>query len=62
MEKPTSLAILDLKQKIVDDINESKLPIYIIKPIVKEVYDRVIEQDIIQTQKDKEEFEKKGEN
>lgn len=58
MEKPTSLVILDLKQKIVDDINGSKLPIYIIKPIVKEIYDRVIEQDVIQMQKDKEEYQK----
>lgn len=58
MEKPTSLAILDLKEKIVKDINESKLPIYIIKPIMKEIYDKVIEQDIIQMQKDKEEYEK----
>ena len=59
MEKPTSLVIFDLKQKIVDDINESKLPIYIIKPIVKEIYDRVIEQDVIQMQKDKDEYEGK---
>jgi len=58
MEKPTSLVIFELKQKIVDDINESKLPIYIIKPIVKEIYDRVVEQDVIQMQKDKEEYEK----
>ncbi len=58
MEKPTSLTILDLKEKIVKDINESKLPIYIIKPIIKEIYDKVIEQDIIQTQKDKEQYEK----
>lgn len=58
MEKPTSLAILDLKEKIVKDINESKLPIYIIKPIMKEIYDKVIEQDIIQTQNDKKEYEK----
>jgi len=58
MEKPTSLAILELKEKIVKDINESKLPIYIIKPIMKEIYDKVIEQDIIQMQKDKEEYEK----
>jgi len=58
MEKPTSLLIIELKEKIVKDINESNLPIYIIKPIVKEIYDKVIEQDIIQTQKDKEEYEK----
>lgn len=58
MEKPTSLMIIELKEKIVKDINESNLPIYIIKPIVKEIYDKVIEQDIIQMQKDKEEYEK----
>lgn len=58
MEKPTSLTIFELKQKLVNDINESKLPIYIIKPIIKEIYDLAIEQDAIQTQKDKEEYEK----
>jgi len=58
MEKPISLKILDLKQKIVNDINETKLPIYIIKPIVKEIYDSAIEQDIVQTKKDREEYEK----
>lgn len=58
MEKPTSLSIIELKQQLVNDINESKLPIYIIKPIIKEIYDLTIEQDAIQTQKDREEYEK----
>lgn len=58
MEKPISLSIIELKQQIVKDINESKLPIYIIKPIIKEIYDLTIEQDAIQTQKDREEYEK----
>lgn len=58
MEKPISLQILDFKEKIVKDINESHLPIYLIKPTIKEIYDKVIEQDILQTQKDREEYEK----
>lgn len=61
MEKPISLKILDFKENLAKNINEAELPVCIIKSIIKEFYDEIVKQDILQTQKDKEIYEK-GEN
>jgi len=38
MEKPITLTIFETKKKIAEIIQESSLPIYIIEPIMRELY------------------------
>lgn len=38
MEKPIVLAMEELKQNIMKAVQDSQLPIYIVEPIVKEMY------------------------
>lgn len=40
-KKPTSLVIKEIEDKLVKTINESGLPAFIIKPILKGLYDEV---------------------
>lgn len=38
MEKPIVLAMEELKQNIMKAVQDSQLPIYIVEPIMKEMY------------------------
>lgn len=64
MEIPISMRITALKNKLISEINNAKLPSYILVPIVKELYEQLSQLDIQNTQKDKQEYEEflKGEN
>lgn len=65
MEMPISMKIIALKNKLINEINNAKLPTYIILPIIKELYEQINQLDIENTQKDKAEYEKslkEGEN
>lgn len=64
MEMPISMRITALKNKLISEINNAKLPSYILVPIIKELYEQLSQLDIQNTQKDKLEYENslKGEN
>ena len=64
MEMPISMRITALKNKLISEINNAKLPSYILVPIVKDLYEQLSQLDIQNTQKDKLEYEQslKGEN
>ena len=38
MEKPFSLKVQELEQKLIDDINSSQMPAYVLKTILKDIY------------------------
>ena len=53
----------DFKEKLVDLVNKSELPAFVLKPIIKELYDQLIileQQQYEQIQKQKEEKKKGG--
>jgi len=60
MEKPISLQIMDFKGELALLINKSNLPTYILKPVFKDFYDEITRQDILQIEKDKQEYEEKN--
>ena len=64
MEMPISMRITALKNKLISEINNAKLPSYILVPIVKDLYEQLSQLDIQNTQKDKLEYENslKGDN
>lgn len=64
MEMPISMRITALKNKLISEINNAKLPSYILVPIIKELYEQLSQLDIQNTQEDKLEYENslKGEN
>lgn len=65
MEMPISMKIISLKNKLISEINNAKLPTYIILPIIKELYEQISQLDIENTRKEKAEYEKslkEGEN
>ena len=65
MEMPISMKIIALKNKLISEINNAKLPTYIILPIIKELYEQINQLDIENTRKEKAEYEKslkEGEN
>ena len=64
MEMPISMKIIALKNKLISEINNAKLPTYIILPIIKELYEQINQLDIENTRKEKAEYENflKGEN
>lgn len=57
MEMPISMRITALKNKLISEINNAKLPTYIILPIIKELYEQINQLDIENTQKEKAEYE-----
>ena len=63
MEMPISLKITSLENQLINDINNAKLPTYIVLPIIKEIYEQINKLNIEKTQQDKQEYEKslKGE-
>lgn len=38
MEKPFSLKVQELEQKLIEDINNSQMPAYVLKTILKDIY------------------------
>lgn len=58
MEMPISMKIIALKNKLISEINNAKLPTYIILPIIKELYEQISQLDIENTRKEKAEYEK----
>ena len=38
MEKPFSLKVQELEQKLINDINSSQMPAYVLKTILKDIY------------------------
>ena len=64
MEMPISMRLTALKNKLISEINNAKLPSYILVPIVKDLYEQLSQLDIQNTQKDKLEYENslKGED
>lgn len=67
MEKPISLKLRDFKNDAVNLINNSGLPLFIIEPILKDVYSAVqvkVEQEYLRdkTQYEKSLNEEKGED
>lgn len=45
MEKPLTLLVQELEQKLIDNINESKLPHYVIMKVLESIHKQVQEND-----------------
>lgn len=58
MDKPMSIAINELKLKIINDINEAALPPYAIEFLFKDLYNQIAETAKLQLAKDYEEYQK----
>lgn len=58
MDKPMSIAINELKLKIINDINEAALPPYVIELLFKDLYNQIAETAKLQLAKDYEEYQK----
>ena len=52
MEKPISLILRDTKLELAKICNDSQLPVYLLEPILKELYIEVNELTIRQIQED----------
>lgn len=57
--KPLSVIIQEDKKKIADVINDCKLPAYLLEPIIRELYDQVIDLKNNEYRKEKKEYEQK---
>lgn len=64
MEKPLTLLVQELEQKLIDNINESKLPHYVIMKVLESIYKQVQENDteIIKQYFQEQEKENKGDD
>ena len=64
MERPLTLIIQDLREKLIKEINESGLPHYVIMKILEEIYKQVQENDteIIKQYFQEQEKENKGDD
>lgn len=58
MNKPFTIKVQETGKKIADVINESQLPLYVIKTILKGIYEEVDENDNKEIEKYNEEQEK----
>lgn len=54
--KPISLVMDELKGNIVNVINDSKLPICIVEPILKDIYEQISSLAKVQLEQDKKEY------
>lgn len=57
MDKPISVVLEELKQDIINSINNTNLPICIIEPIIKDLYNEIAVLSKQQLLKDKEKYE-----
>ena len=61
MEKPISIILEELKQDIANSINNSQLPLAIIEPVMKDLYNEIVTLAQKQLIKDKENYKKSQE-
>lgn len=59
MDKPLNLIIEDSKQAILKVINDTGLPVYLLEPILKDIYVQTLEIKKRELVKSKEEYDKK---
>jgi len=52
MEKPITLKIKETKQNLVKALNESELPLFILEPILKDIYMETKAENLKQAQTD----------
>ena len=60
MNKPFTIQVQETEQKIVEDINNSQLPAYVLKTILQNIYKQLEELETQEIQKYKEETEKEN--
>lgn len=58
MEKPINLKAAELENEIIKSLNDSKLPAFILKPIVERVYNQVNQLEQAQLENSRVEYEK----
>lgn len=58
MNKPFTIQVQEAEQKIVEDINNSQLPAYVLKTILQNIYKQLEELETQEIQKYQEETEK----
>lgn len=58
MEKPISIKIKELKDLLIKDIQESNLSAIIIEPILKELYEQILQEKEVQYKYDLEFYNK----
>lgn len=57
MEKPISLKLRELKDNLVKEINESRLPMCILRPIIEDLYNQVVRMEEQEYTQDKTAYE-----
>lgn len=57
MEKPISLKLKELKDNLVNEINESRLPMCILRPIIEDIYNQVVRVEQQEYTQDKNAYE-----
>lgn len=45
MEKPYTLQIMEFERKLIDIINESNMPAFVIEKVLDGIYNQIVEQD-----------------
>ena len=58
MDKPITLVMEETKLSIINIINDSKLPIYIIEPIIKGLYNEISQLSLQFSLSEKEKYQK----
>lgn len=58
MQKPTSMIVKETKEKIVNDLNESKLPMFVLEPIIKDIYEQIVQAKNQEYEMEKQAYEK----
>lgn len=61
MNKPITLQVEEFKQKIVQLINNSKLPAFIIRPIIIDINNQLVQLEQAQYEADLKEYKEKEE-
>lgn len=62
MDKPISIALDDFKTAVVNAINESKLPAFIIEPVLGGIYRQIADMAAAQLKDDKEKYKEEDDN
>ena len=53
MNKPISMILMESKQNIINAVNDTKLQPVLLEPIMREIYDEVHRQSIIQCENER---------
>ena len=56
MNKPTSLIVQECKQDLVNTLNNSGLPAFILEPIIKDIYQQIAQAMVQEYNRDKQEY------